>query len=202
MWSSPLIWIVFAIAVFWALGAYNRLMRLRSAVVQAFGGLDAHVVRLLAFLGEFGAARAVQQQPGPAGAMEPEMAALQGATTQLSASLAMARARPLQPDAIAALAAARDVLHACWPKAAAHPVPVDNVQPAALAAAGEGGGEAADVPPVPLQWWHLRWDEHVLQNEQAIRVFNDAVQHYNAAISQFPANLLGWVFGFKAARRL
>ena len=41
-----------------------------------------------------------------------------------------------------------------------------------------------------------------LQNEQAIRVFNEAVRQYNAAIAQFPANLLAWVFGFKAARVL
>lgn len=50
--------------------------------------------------------------------------------------------------------------------------------------------------------WQVRWDEHVLQNDQAMRVFNEAVLHYNAAIAQFPANLLAWVFGFKAARRL
>ena len=37
LWSSPLFWIAFAVFLFWALGAYNRLMRLRSAVVQSFG---------------------------------------------------------------------------------------------------------------------------------------------------------------------
>ena len=34
MWSSPLFWILVAVMVFWALGAYNRLVRLR-AVAQA-----------------------------------------------------------------------------------------------------------------------------------------------------------------------
>ena len=188
MWSSPLFWIVFAIAVFWALGAYNRLMRLRSAVVQAFGSFDAHMVRLVALLGEFGAAHAVQ--PSTLSAPEQEMAALQGATTQLSASLAMARARPLQADAIAALTAARDVLQACWQKAGRREGQGDP-QPTAA--------DARDALPSP---WQIRWDEHVQQNDQAIRVFNDAVLHYNAAIAQFPANLLAWVFGFKAARGL
>ncbi|KRD21092.1 LemA family protein [Acidovorax sp. Root267] len=194
MWSSPLFWIVFAIAVFWALGAYNRLMRLRSAVVQAFGSFDAHMVRLLALLGEFGAAHAVQQLP-PAGGMAPEMAALQGATTQLSASLAMARARPLQSEAVAALVAAREVLHASWQKAVPNLPGDNNAQMPALA-------DAADLLPRPALLWQMRWDEHVQQNDQATRVFNDAVLHYNAAIAQFPANLLAWVFGFKAARRL
>jgi LemA protein len=189
MWSSPLFWIVFAIAVFWALGAYNRLMRLRSAVVQAFGSFDAHMVRLVALLGEFGAARAAQPS-SPLSAPEQEMAALQGATNQLSASLAMARARPLQADAIAALTAARDVLQACWQKAERREGQ-GSPQPAAT--------DTRDALPSP---WQIRWDEHVQQNDQAIRVFNDAVLHYNAAIAQFPANLLARAFGFKAARGL
>ena len=50
--------------------------------------------------------------------------------------------------------------------------------------------------------WQVRWEEHAVQNEQAIRVFNEAVVQYNAAIAQFPASLLARVFGFKAARAL
>ena len=180
LWSSPLFWIAFAVLLFWALGAYNRLMRLRSAVVQSFGSFDAHMVRLVALLGEFDAAIAVQRGRLLGGAGEQEVAALQGATTQLSASLAVARARPLQPEAVAALAAARDVLLATWLGA------VGAVEPAVTA----------------LSIWQIRWDEHQQQNTQAIQVFNDAVQHYNAAIAQFPASLLAWVFGFKAARAL
>lgn len=196
LWSSPLFWIVFAVLLFWALGAYNRLMRLRSAVVQSFGSFDAHMVRLVALLGEWDAAIAVQPGRLLAGTREQELAALQGATIQVSASLAVARARPLQPDAVAALAAARDVLQASWQAALAQPAPQ----------APEGGGLAPDAPPEPavtaLSIWQIRWDEHQLQNTQAIQVFNDAVQHYNAAIAQFPASLLAWVFGFKAARAL
>lgn len=197
MWSSPLFWIVFAVAVFWALGAYNRLMRLRSAAIQAFGSFDAHMVRLLALLGEFDAAHAAQH-PHSAGGKEPAMAALQGATTQLSASLAMARARPMRPEAIAALAAAREVLHVCWLKA----VPSGRADAAQMPAEADAEAEATDALPRPRSPWPMRWDEHVQQNDQAIRVFNDAVLHYNAAIAQFPANLLAWVFGFKAARGL
>ena len=194
MWSSPLFWIVFAIAMFWALGAYNRLMRLRSAVVQAFGSFDAHMVRQLAFLGEVDASHAAQA-PELAGAAAPEMAALHGAATQLSASLAMARARPLKPDAVAALAAAREVLHACWQK-------VDRGMPALSVAATPAGADSAVVPPSVPRALGARWQELVQQNEQAIGVFNDAVLHYNAAIAQFPASVLAWVFGFKAARGL
>jgi LemA protein len=194
MWSSPLFWIAVSIAAFWALGAYNRLMRLRSAVVQAFGSFDAHVVRQLALLSEFGAVHEAALHPAGTG-MGREMAALQGAATQLSASLAVARARPLRKDAVAALAAARDVLHTTWDKAARSvhapagaPAPIDT--------------EAPQAQPVLRSPWDARWNEHMQQNAQAISVFNDAVQHYNTAIAQFPANLLARAFGFKAARSL
>lgn len=195
LWSSPLFWIVFAVFLFWALGAYNRLMRLRSAVVQSFGSFDAHMVRLVALLGEFSAAQAVQRGLLLSDAGEQEVAALRGATTQVSASLAVARARPLHADAMAALAAAREVLQATW-QGAVHKL---HAHPKAL-----GGAPMAthELNLTVLSIWQVRWDEHSVQNEQAVRVFNDAVGQYNAAIAQFPASLLAWVFGFKAARVL
>ncbi|MFY3383254.1 LemA family protein [Paracidovorax sp. MALMAid1276] len=183
MWSSPLFWMAFAIVLFWALGAYNRLMRLRSAVVQSFGSFDAHMVRLVALLGEFSAAHAVQRGMQADGT-DAELAALQGATTQLSACLAVARARPLSVDAVAALTAARRVLRDTWQSAGRNPASV-----------------LTDAPP-PQGVWQTRWDEHVQQNEQAARVFNDAVGQYNAAVAQFPANVLARVFGFRPARAL
>jgi LemA protein len=171
MWlSSPLYWIVVAIVLFWALGAYNRLMRLRSAVVQAFGGFDAHMVRLLALLGEFSAAQEVLD-----GAAQRDSAALQGASTQLGASLAVARARPLQPEAMAALSAARDVLQTTWYTAMQ--------------------GQHDSV-------WQARWSEHAHQDAQAVVLFNGAVEQYNAAVAQFPASLLARVFGFHRTQGL
>lgn len=198
LWSSPLFWIAFAVLLFWALGAYNRLMRLRSAVVQSFGSFDAHMVRLVALLGEFDAAAVVQHGRPLAGAGAQEVAALKGATTQLSASLAVARARPLQPDAVAALAAARDVLQATWLSVVGD-VHVATVSPDVH----DSTAEAVQEPAVTaLSIWQIRWDEHQQQNVQAIQVFNGAVHHYNAAIAQFPASLLARVFGFRAARAL
>ena len=177
MWSSPLIWIVIAIALFWAVGAYNRLVRLRSAVVQAFGSLDAHLVRWLAMLGEFDAAQVT------AGKLDRQARSiLHGATTQLTACLAVARARPLQADAVAALSAACAVVDTVWP----------NLLPDA----------DADDNHRRMAPWHARWDELRAHNEQAAQIFNDAVTQYNAGIAQFPAMLLAWIFGFTPARAL
>ncbi len=175
MFSSPIFWIALALALFWAVGAYNRLVRLRSAALQAFGGLDAHWVRLLAMLAEYDAA----QSSAPAQGLRQ---ALQAAATQFTAALAVARARPLQADAAAALSRALQALEAAWAGTAHQDAP----PPSAAAA--------------PL--WAQRWEQHAAHHTPAIVQFNDAVAQYNAAIAQFPAQLLAWLFGFQAARAL
>lgn len=181
--------------LFWALGAYNRLTRLRSSVVQAFGSVDAHLVRLIALLGEFDAVQggsagtAVSGSgadngptvPGPV--LDPaKVAALRGATTQMGASLAVARSQPLQRDALAALTAARSVLDATW-----------------RTAVTEADGPAAREVLAP---WSIRWEEHHAQIDMAVQVINHAAEQHDAAIRQFPARVLAWVFGFKAAKGL
>ena len=197
MWSSPLFWILVAILLFWALGAYNRLTRLRSSVVQAFGAVDAHLVRLMALLGEFDAVQGrsvasaapdaeadASGPPAPQGpALDPaKVAALRGATTQMGASLAVARSQPLQRDALAALTAARSVLDATW-----RTVVTD----------ADGPDAKAMLAP-----WSIRWEEHHTQIDQAVQVINHAAEQHDAAIHQFPARVLAWVFGFKAAKGL
>lgn len=203
MWSSPLFWIALAVALFWALGAYNRLMRLRSAVVQAFGSFDAHMVRGVALLGEFTVAADSASRVDLRGSESQDIAALHGATTQLSASLAVARARPLDADAIAALVAARNVLVVCWQAAVvrAQAETLDTALEATDAPEARlmSGAKApvAAMGMAPL--WQTRWGELAAQAEQAAHVYDDAVAQYNAAISQFPASVLAWVFGFKDA---
>ncbi len=195
MWSSPLIWIFVAILLFWALGAYNRLTRLRSSVVQAFGAVDAHLVRLIALLGEFDAVQGHSMGPavasgsvdaGPPGQgplLDPaKIAALRGATTQMGASLAVARSQPLQRDTLAALTAARSVLDATWRTAVTE---------------AESPGAREMLAP-----WSIRWEEHHAQIDLAVQVINHAAEQHDAAIHQFPARVLAWAFGFKAAKGL
>ncbi len=43
-------WIGGALALFWFVGAYNRLVRLRSGALQAYATLDAALVRQLEFV--------------------------------------------------------------------------------------------------------------------------------------------------------
>lgn len=176
-------WIFLAVLLFWAVGAYNRLIRLRSAALQAFGGLDAHLMRMMAMLGEYEATQVPEAAPSDA------RAALWAATTQFGASLAVSRARPLDADAAAALTAAQQVLDTTWAAV---------VRESEERHAAQGGND--DQPA--LSAWSIRRDEHLAQNAAAQAQFNDAVAQYNGAITQFPARLLAWLFGFKKARPL
>lgn len=172
MLSSSVFWGVLAIMVFWAVGAYHRIVRLRSAALQAFGGLDAHWVRMLAMWGECDAAQVTAGRVIVSG--RPEWLA---AMNRFAACLAVARARPLQSEVAAELVAARQALDGAW---------------AALLA---GPDVSAEI------WapWAQRWEQHQLQNTLAIEQFNHAVVQYNEAIAQFPALVLARFFGFKAA---
>ena len=45
-WTHPLlVGIACAVLLFWAVGAYNRLMRLRAKVKKQFAALDAFMLR-------------------------------------------------------------------------------------------------------------------------------------------------------------
>ncbi|NUN60484.1 MAG: LemA family protein [Burkholderiaceae bacterium] len=176
MLFSPLFWILLAVMVFWAVGAYNRLVRLRSAAIQAFGGLDVYLVRMMALPGGGAAA------PDPMGQkVSPAWQSLQAAATQFGASLAVARAQPLQADAAAALSTALQVL--C----------------AASDAMMQAGAEDDALPGAA---WAQQWESLQAQRTLAQAQFNQAVVHYNEALAQFPARLLAGVFGFKPGRIL
>ena len=160
-----------ALLLFWAVGAYNRLVRLRSAVIRAFGGLDALLLQRLALLGQLHGSAA----QGPSVA-EDAHEGLMAAAAQFGAALAVARAQPLDADAGAALAAGGEVLEDAW---------------RALQGAG---GDSHAVAQTREQHAQLQAQVLVAQQRHA-----KAVQQYNQAIAQFPANMLAWAFGFKKA---
>lgn len=174
------------------------MIRLRSVVVQTFGSLDAHLVRLVALVSEFGAAHAVHLASMSADNNSDECAQkdLQHAATHLNASLSVARANPLQADAVARMFLARDALHAAW-HTAVHPVGSMSD----WVGAGFEPARQALIDSCPSVW-QLRWDEYAFQNGRAVPAYNEAVHRYNTAISQFPANFLARVFGFQAAYSL
>ena len=178
--SSVLGWFALGVLVFWAVGAYNRLVRLRSSALQAFGALDAQLQRHTDVVQSVVSVAGNNELPLTDAATE-ALAALQAASTQFAASLAAARAQALNREAMAALAAARKVLVMAW----------QNVQD--LCGPLDGADAAGTESP------SQRWAQWATQSQQACVPFNDAVARHNAAVSQFPALLLARLFGFKTA---
>ena len=180
--------IVLAVLVFWAVGAYNRLVRLRSAAIQAFGALDAELLRRSALLGEYDAAVSGPRVPRDAQLHE----ALRASGTQYAASLAVMRSRPLDEHAGSALVAAGKVLDAAWTAL----VDASQAQPS------QEGDDADASGATVLNSLIERSAHQRTQIDIAIAQFNAAVDHYNKAVTQFPANVLAGVFGFKQALML
>jgi hypothetical protein len=186
-------WIAAALALFWFVGAYNRLVRLRSAALQAYAALDAALVRQLEF---------VMTQPAEADSPDdaPLRASLRAAAGQLATLLAATRLQPLAPARIAALATALHVMLGAWQRL--HPDAViafdaDGLlsRPAALTDREEVAVAANGTAPIA-------WPEPSAAAEIARGQFNLAVAQYNAAISQFPAVLVAWIMQLRQAAPL
>lgn len=175
-------WVVPAVLAFWAVGANNRLTRLRASVLQAFAALDAAIGPWLELLPPPVAADAEMPADEQQVADEAGWAGLRAAALQLGACLAVARQRPQRRADISALAAARDVLRNAW-------------QRLLLDTPGFGG-------PAQAGSIHLLWEQRDTQVQLAVDQYNQAVQQYNAALGQFPAVILAWVMRLRRAQLL
>lgn len=185
-------WIGGALALFWFVGAYNRLMRLRSAALNAYAILDAALARQL----EFVLARSAQDEE-PSAVQAAPGASLQAAANQLSTLMTTTRLRPLDPASVAAMSTAMHVMVSAWQRL--YPDAVVSFEadgtlsrPATL----EGKDESSEGS-VPIAW-----PEPSAAAEMARSQFNLAVGRYNAAITQFPALLVAWIMQLKAAAPL
>ena len=168
-----------AIALFWAVGAYNRLVRLRSEVVKAYSALDnvlsVHPAVIKAAQPLADVAAGVPQ-------LSPDAlwSRLVAAGEQFAQALANARAHPLDPDAIRVLSAARGVLTEVWQ-------------------ATDGDSPEGSTLPENLRARLAALDEQAALPAAA---FDATVRVYNLAIRQFPALILAGIWSFKPAGTL
>ncbi|NML48357.1 LemA family protein [Ramlibacter sp. G-1-2-2] len=180
--SSLVPWIVAAVTLFWAVGAYNRLVRLRSEANAAFAQLETELAKQVALVTSCIPPEEDQHASQFSGGSA-FWGGLQGAAAQLSVALSSARARPLDAERIATLGAAQEVLGTAWERAERD--------------------DAHDLagPRLPHNVGGER--QHMVHTAQAAAEhFNEAVTRYNEAIQQFPAQLLAWLFGFQPGRGL
>jgi LemA protein len=175
--KSLLSWSLAAVLLFWAVGAYNRLMRLRADAHTAFGAVEGEFNKQIELVRKH-LPGAEYTQPAPLDQESTFWAGLQGAAGQFATAVAAVHHRPLDAKRVAALNAACDVLVVAWEAAERD--------------------EAHDLAGPRLPETVLaRRSQLSVQTHSAIEQFNTAVARYNAAITQFPAVLLAWLFGFK-----
>jgi len=184
MSDSVMAGLTIAVLLFWWMGAYNRLVRLRAQGLVAFTTLEAlldqYVLTVKTHFPQTAADDAAcLTTPGDDEASVAR-AGLVGAARQFHASLKAAHVHPLNGATMSALRTAHETLCVSWSRL--QQLPPDLAGPAL---------------PGTLQ---SQWEQIAAQVEVARAEFNRAVLHYNEAINQFPALLLARVFGFKAAQ--
>jgi LemA protein len=189
MLTSVWFWLGMAILVFWGLGAYNRLVRLRAHAVSSLQALargwQQQAVMLRQEIGRLAQVQDAESQWATLGDDVARWRPLALAAKQLQATLERVLAQPhrlLPIDDVSALRAARDVLDVAW----------QRLQDSQDDLAGQA------VPP-SLQ---SLWLQHMQSTQRLLDDYNGAVKRYQEASGQFPALLIAWLFGFTPSANL
>ena len=163
-----------AMLVFWAVGAYNRLVRLKNSMANAFGQIDVQLKRrydLIPNLVE--AAKKYLQHE------QETLEAVIAARNQARSASDRVASRPGQADAVIALAAAEQTLGGSL---------------------GRLFALAEAYPDLKADQTIRELSEELTSTENKVgfarQAYNDAVLDYNNAQGQFPALLVARMFGF------
>ncbi len=177
-------WLIFlgliAVVVFWAIGAYNRLVDLRNRFKNAFAQIDVQLKRrydLIPNLVETAKGYMKHER-------ETLEAVIKARNTAVTANSAAA-ANPGNPAAMQGLMSAEGALTGALSK---------------LFALAEA------YPDLKANQNMMQLSEELTGTENKIafsrQSFNDSVMTYNTATQQFPSNVLAGMFGFTAAELL
>jgi LemA protein len=169
-----------AMLVFWAVGAYNRLVRLKNVIANAFGQVDVQLKRRYDLIPNL--VEAAQKY------LAHEQAALEAviaARNQARSASDAVRSRPGKADAVIALAAAEQTLDGSL---------------------GRLFALAEAYPDLKADQTVRELSEELTTTENKVgfarQAYNDAVLDYNNAQGQFPALLLARLFGFAPSAML
>ncbi|HEX5357434.1 MAG TPA: LemA family protein [Aquabacterium sp.] len=178
--TNLLILVVVALLLFWAVGAYNRLIRLRNEIGNAFAQIDVQLKRrhdLIPNLVEV--ARKY---------MEHERETLERVTAaraQVMAATDLVKSKPNQSGPIMSLGMAEGVL---------------------ASAMGRFNAVLESYPELKADQRLKDLSEELTHTENKVafsrQLFNDASLDYNNAAQQFPTNVVASLFGFQEAAML
>jgi LemA protein len=168
---------VLALLVFWAVGAHNRLIRLKNTIANAFGQIDVQLKRrydLIPNLVE-AARKYLSHESATLEAVIAARSRAQGASDAV-------RSRPANAEAVMALASAERALDGSL---------------------GRLFAVAEAYPELKADSTIRELSEELTSTENKVafarQAYNDTVLDYNNAQGQFPALLITGLFGFKPA---
>jgi LemA protein len=160
-----------AVLLFWIVGAYNRLVRLRSELAARFGAVDERHRQRHALLDSQLALLATALA-----AAGPRLDALRAACGQADTAREHARARPASESALTSLRVTEEILTEARSR-----LPVQAVV-------------GAELPELNAR---LATSDSALAFARA--EFNAAVAAYNEALRQFPTVIVARAFNFRRA---
>lgn len=181
MWILSLEWLLLVVLVFWVIGAFKRLKRLRAASKQAFASLEAQFTPLVELLRDCARVQALKEKVASVSVQHAHHALVPSADL-LEAALLQAKQQPLRPETIAALDSAWQGAQVAW-------------QAYVQLSKGQ-----SDILEEHVQEWSQRWLQLTTLQSHSTERFNTAVQDYNRAITQFPACVVARLSGLKAGR--
>ena len=168
--GSLVLWITLALSIFWGVGVYNRLMRMRARGVAALGSVEKHLRQYT---------QMVREQVLEAGRTPMGWEQLLSDLHTLDHALKDAKPNVLTSEALARLGQAYDGLQRDW--RCLQELPVDLAGP---------------VVPMHVK---RQWDVLTLRVDTARGGCNQILMKYNEALSQFPAKLVAGAMGFRPA---
>lgn len=183
MSGSLLLLMVFAVVVFWGVGLYNRLMRIRARSLSALGSVEKHmrVYAEMVCAALANGATACPHSPNTESGPD-DWECLLSALQELEDALKDAGTSALRNATPARLGRAFDGVQTAWRRL--------NEAPPDLAG-----------PLVPAAM-RTHWDGATQRVETARGGFNQILSHYNEAVAQFPARLVAGAMGFKPGSKL
>jgi LemA protein len=173
--NSFVAWFLAALVLSWAMGAYNRLVRLRAKGISAFAELEQMLRKQTALISSHFLEDAVVASEAPE-----VWHVLLASTKSVVAALKVAHSQPLNEGATSGLKEGVEASVLCWQQLVALPPNVVD----------------SFLPP----GFQLQWAQFDIQIERARSEFNQSVLDYNEAKNQFPANVLARIFAFKSAQ--
>jgi LemA protein len=160
-----------AVIVFWIVGAYNRLVQLRSDLIARFAAVDERFRQRQALL-----ERQLELLSTALVTAGPRLESLRAACAQANTAREHARTRPGVAGAVTSLRVAEDILADARARLPVQALP------------------GADLPELNAQ---LATSDTALVFARAD--FNAAVAAYNEGVRQFPTVLVARLFSFRSA---